>query len=82
MVRRSRFTQFTNEQWERVDPLLPSNEGRKGRPFEDTRRVVEGIVYRIGPGSRGGISQSGSVRGRQCGSGTVDTPSMAPGIAC
>ncbi|MBO1804803.1 IS5/IS1182 family transposase, partial [Leucobacter ruminantium] len=41
MVRRSRFTQFTNDQWERVEPLLPSNEGRKGRPFEDNRRVVE-----------------------------------------
>ena len=50
MVRRSRFTQFTNEQWERVDPLLPSNEGRKGRPFEDNRRVVEGIVYRYRTG--------------------------------
>ena len=50
MVRRSRFTQFTNDQWERVDPLLPSNEGRKGRPFEDNRRVVEGIVYRYRTG--------------------------------
>ena len=50
MVRRSRFTQFTNEQWERFDPLLPSNEGRKGRPFEDNRRVVEGIVYRYRTG--------------------------------
>lgn len=82
MVRRSRFTQFTNEQWERVDPLLPSNEGRKGRPFEDNRRVVEGIVYRYRTGIPWRDLQSGSVRGRQCGSGTVDTPSMAPGIAC
>ena len=46
MVRRSRFTQFSNEQWERIEPLLPSNEGRKGRPFGENRRVVEGIIYR------------------------------------
>ena len=46
MSQRSRFTQFTNAQWERVKPLLPTNEGRKGRPFGDSRRVVEGIIYR------------------------------------
>src|SRR5699024_172836 len=47
---RSRFTQFTNAQWERVEPLLPTNEGRKGRPFGDSRRVVEGIIYRYRTG--------------------------------
>ena len=50
MVRRSRFTQFSNEQWERIGPLLPSNEGRKGRPFGENRRVVEGIIYRYRTG--------------------------------
>ena len=50
MVRRSRFTQFSNEQWERIEPLLPSNEGRKGRPFGENRRVVEGIIYRYRTG--------------------------------
>jgi transposase len=50
VAQRSRFTQFTNAQWERVEPLLPSNEGRKGRPFSDNRRVVEGIIYRYRTG--------------------------------
>jgi len=27
--------------------LLPSSEGRRGRPFRDDRRVVEGIIYRF-----------------------------------
>ncbi|XBH23188.1 IS5 family transposase [Jonesiaceae bacterium BS-20] len=44
------FFQFTDEQWERVEPLLPSNEGRKGRSFADGGRVVEGIIYRYRTG--------------------------------
>ena len=41
---------FTDEQWQRIAPLLPSNEGRRGHPFGDGRRVVEGIAdrYRTG----------------------------------
>ncbi|WP_206473970.1 transposase [Dietzia sp. KRD202] len=31
---------------ERIEPLLPSNEGRRGHPFGDNRKVVEGIIYR------------------------------------
>lgn len=30
----------------RIQPLLPSSAGRRGRPFRDDRRVVEGIIYR------------------------------------
>ncbi len=41
---------FTDEQWERIGPLLPSNAGRRGRPFGDSRRVVEGIAYRYRTG--------------------------------
>jgi transposase len=26
--------------------MLPSSAGRRGRPFRDDRRVVEGIIYR------------------------------------
>ena len=43
---KSRFRQFTDEQWARIEPLLPSNEGRQGHPFRDNRKVVEGIIYR------------------------------------
>ena len=47
---RSRFRVFTDEQWARVEPLLPSNAGKRGHPFGDSRRVVEGIVYRYRTG--------------------------------
>lgn len=38
---------FTDAQWKRIAPLLPSNAGRRGHPFGDDRRVVEGIAYRF-----------------------------------
>ncbi len=46
----SRFRQFTDEQWERIEPLLPTNAGRQGHPFRDNRTVVEAIVYRYRTG--------------------------------
>lgn len=46
----SRYRVFTDEQWKRVAPLLPSNQGRRGHPFGDDRRVVEGIAYRFRTG--------------------------------
>ncbi len=36
--------------WERVAPMLPSSDGRRGRPFRDHRQVIEGIVYRYRTG--------------------------------
>ncbi|WP_374201000.1 transposase [Arthrobacter sp. AK04] len=36
---------MTDGQWARVQPLLPSFVGRRGRPSRDDRRVVEGIIY-------------------------------------
>ena len=47
----SRHQVLTDGQWQRIQPLLPSNHGRKGHPFENNRMVVEGIIYR----SRTGI---------------------------
>ena len=49
-VSSSRFEVFTDEEWERIVPLLPSNEGRRGHPFGAHRRVVEGIAYRFRTG--------------------------------
>ncbi|MCG7415433.1 MULTISPECIES: IS5 family transposase [Microbacterium] len=46
----SRYRVFTDEQWERIEPLLPSNAGLRGHPFGDNRRVVEGIAYRFRTG--------------------------------
>lgn len=46
----SRFQRLTDDQWARVEPLLPSNAGRRGRPFRDNRLIVEGIIYRYRTG--------------------------------
>ncbi len=46
----SRYRVFTDEQWERIAPLLPSNDGKVGRPYGDHRTVVEAIAYRYRTG--------------------------------
>ena len=46
----SRYQIFTDEQWQRIELLLPTNVGRQGRPFGEHRRVVEGIAYRFRTG--------------------------------
>lgn len=38
---------LTDAQWALIEPLMPSNEGRRGHPFGDHRRVFEGIVYKF-----------------------------------
>lgn len=42
----SRFQVFTDGQWSRFEPLLPSSDGQRRRPFRNHRQVVEGIAYR------------------------------------
>nr|EMP11107.2 transposase [Gordonia sp. NB41Y] len=46
----SRYQVFTDEQWARIEPLLPSNVGRPARPFGEHRRVVDGMAYRYRTG--------------------------------
>ncbi|WP_407648558.1 IS5 family transposase [Gulosibacter molinativorax] len=43
----SRSRRLTDRQWALIAPLLPSNEGRRGHPFGDDRRVVDGMIYRF-----------------------------------
>jgi transposase len=43
----SRMSVLSDAQWERIEPWLPSSDGRRGRPFRDHRQVVEGIIYRF-----------------------------------
>ena len=43
---KSRFRVLTDQQWETVERLLPSSDGRRGRSFRNSRLVVEGIIYR------------------------------------
>lgn len=46
----SRCAVLTDAQWSRLEPLMPSSDGQRGRPFRDHRQVVEGIVYRLRTG--------------------------------
>jgi transposase len=46
----SRERVLTDEQWARIEPLMPSLDGQKSRPFRDHRQVVEGIIYRLRTG--------------------------------
>src|SRR3954467_4482073 len=46
----SRSAVLTDDQWARIQPLMPSSIGQRGRPFRDHRQVVEGIVYRLRTG--------------------------------
>jgi len=46
----TRFEALTDEQWARVEALLPSSEGKQSRPFRDHRKVLNGIVYRFRTG--------------------------------
>lgn len=49
-VSSSRFESLSDEQWELIAPLLPSNAGRRGHPFWDDRGKVEAIIYRYRTG--------------------------------
>lgn len=42
---------ISEEFWAVVEPLLPSSEGRRGRPWADHRRTLEGISWRYRTGS-------------------------------
>ncbi|WP_459589083.1 IS5 family transposase [Corynebacterium camporealensis] len=47
---KSRFRVLTDHQWEIIEALLPSSDGRRGRPFSNSRLIVEGIIYRYRTG--------------------------------
>jgi transposase len=46
----TRTAVLTDDQWERIAPLLPCSDGRRGRPFRDHRQVVEGVIFRYRAG--------------------------------
>ena len=37
--------ELTDEQWERLAPLLPPQKPRTGRPAEDHRRILNGMLW-------------------------------------
>ena len=46
----SRTSVLTDDQWARIEPLMPRAAAKGGRPFQDHRRVMEGIIYRYRTG--------------------------------
>jgi len=42
---------LTDEQWKKIEPLLPQSSGR-GRPWAENRRVLEGILWVLKTGAR------------------------------
>jgi transposase len=46
----SRTEFLTDSQWALIAPMMPSATVKGGRPFQDHRRVVEGIIYRYRTG--------------------------------
>lgn len=46
----SRTRPLTDAQWARISPLMPSSDGKRGKPFRDHRQVTEGIIYRYRTG--------------------------------
>ena len=42
---------FSDELWAVIGPVLPCGDGRRGRPWKDHRRALEGIAWRFRTGS-------------------------------
>ena len=47
----SKRHELTDEQWERLQPLLPPQNPKTGRPAEDHRRIINGILWVIRTGA-------------------------------
>jgi len=46
----SRVMALSDAQTARIESLMPSSDGQRGRPFRDHRQVVEAIIYRFRTG--------------------------------
>lgn len=46
----SRDVLLSDAEWNRIAGMMPSSDGRRGRPFRDHRQVVEAIIYRYRTG--------------------------------
>ena len=51
MLALMRATELTDEQWERLEPLLPPRK-KRGRPRADDRRTLNGVLYVLRTGCR------------------------------
>lgn len=41
----------SDDLWSVIEPVLPSGAGRRGRPWNDHRRTLEGVAWRFRTGS-------------------------------
>ena len=42
--------ELTDKAWKQIEPLLPKN-GRRGRQWQDHRRVINGILWKVRTGA-------------------------------
>jgi len=42
---------ISDDLWALIEPVLPDTSGRRGRPWNDHRRTLEGIIWRFRTGS-------------------------------
>lgn len=42
---------MTDSEWERLRPLLPSTDGKRGGRYRDHRQVINGILWRLRNGA-------------------------------
>lgn len=43
--------ELTDEQWQRLEPLLPPQRPARGRPAKDHRTILNGILWRLRTGA-------------------------------
>jgi transposase len=43
--------ELTDEEWERIRPLLPAQKPRTGRPNSDHRQIINGIIWVLKSGA-------------------------------
>src|SRR5436309_9188959 len=43
---------LTDEEWERIAPLLPRSQGRRGGQWRDHRQVINGILWILRTGAQ------------------------------
>ncbi|MFZ6019978.1 MAG: transposase [Chloroflexota bacterium] len=72
-------SQLTNEQWERIEPLLPPQKPKTGRPAQDHRTIPNGILWILRTGAPGEICPNDAVMddSLQTLSGLAEKGSMA-----
>ncbi|MGI9176022.1 MAG: transposase, partial [Rhodothermales bacterium] len=42
---------LTDEQWQRIEPLLPAQKPHTGRPGKDHREVINGVLWILRTGA-------------------------------